>query len=288
MIIEVLFPEICNLYGDLGNVDYLKQSLLNAQKKVEVINTSLKDEPYFNNNKVDLIYMGTTTEKGIELSIKALSPYKDKLKKLIDDGQFILLTGNAIDVFGTYIDSDEASGESFSKECVENLTDSKFKVRLKGLDILKTHSEYHMLRRHNSFYLGEFNSDGDKGIKIVGYKSIFGHTYADDNDGDDTNTEYAQQGWFNTLRGVGRNEGVVNTRGNVETKPELLPEGFKVNHLYATYLLGPLLPLNPLLTKWLLNQLECTDVEPIYYEDAIKAYNDRIADFENTHLNPVY
>lgn len=268
MIIEVLFPEICNLYGDLGNVEYLKQSVENSGREVKIINTSLKDKPYFLDNKVDLIYMGTTTEKGIELSVKALKEHVDAIKKLIADGQFILLTGNALDIFGTYIDIE---GE-----------------RIQGLDILKTHSDYHMLRRHNSFYLGEFNNDGGNGIKIVGYKSIFGHTYADENDGDETNTEYAQQGWFNTLRGVGRNPGMIDNRGNKEVKPELLPEGFKVNNLYATYLLGPLLPLNPYLTEWFLNKLGCTDVKGAYFDTAISAYEDRIKDFTNEHLNPIY
>ena len=267
MTIEVLFPEICNLYGDLGNIEYLKQTLEKANVEVNITNTSLKSVPQFATSKVDLIYMGTTTEKGIELSINALKPYVNKLKELIEAGQFILLTGNALDIFGTYIDSDASP-------------------RIEGLDILKTHSEYHMLRRHNSFYLGEYNTDGVDGIKIVGYKSIFGHTYADDND--DTNTEYAQQGWFNTLRGVGRNPGNIDNRGNKEVKPEYLPEGFKVNNLYATYLLGPLMPLNPLLTKWFVNKLLCIDVEPAYFETAMAAYEERLKDFTNEHLNPIY
>jgi len=269
MNIEVLYPEVCNLYGDLGNIEYLKQTLENAGVEVNITNTSLKSVPAFVSEKMNLIYMGTTTEKGIELVINALRPYVDKLKSLIDEGQFILLTGNALDIFGTYIDSDTSP-------------------RIEGLDILKTHSEYHMLRRHNSFYLGNYNTDGTEGIKIVGFKSIFGHTYADDNDGDETNTAYAQQGWFNTLRGVGRNPGIVDNRGNREVKPEYLPEGFKVNNLYATYLLGPLLPLNPLLTKWLIKQLLCIDAEPAYFETAMKAYEERIKDFTNEHLNPIY
>ena len=60
MKIEVLFPEICNLYGDLFNVNYLKDCLPEA----EIVNTSLSDEPLFVTEKPDLIYMGTTTERG--------------------------------------------------------------------------------------------------------------------------------------------------------------------------------------------------------------------------------
>ena len=40
MKIEVLFPEICNLYGDLGNIRYLEKTV----DKTKVINTHLTDE----------------------------------------------------------------------------------------------------------------------------------------------------------------------------------------------------------------------------------------------------
>ena len=43
MKIEVLFPEVCNLYGYLANIRYLKRSF----KKLEIIETKLTDEPYF-------------------------------------------------------------------------------------------------------------------------------------------------------------------------------------------------------------------------------------------------
>jgi len=58
MKIEVLFPEIANLYGDYYNVRYLKECL----KECEIIETALTDEPYFNKNKVQMIYLGPTTE----------------------------------------------------------------------------------------------------------------------------------------------------------------------------------------------------------------------------------
>ena len=41
MKIEVLFPEICNLYGELWNVKFLERSYPDA----EIIETSLTDEP---------------------------------------------------------------------------------------------------------------------------------------------------------------------------------------------------------------------------------------------------
>ncbi|MCQ2081550.1 MAG: hypothetical protein MJZ11_07815 [Lachnospiraceae bacterium] len=238
MIIEILFPEVCNLYGDLANIKYLKECVPTAT----IIETSLKTTPHFVDSKVDLIYMGTTTEAGIKLSVEALSPYKDKLKALIDDGQFILLTGNALDVFGNYID----------------IKDDDTKIDCLG--IINTHSEYHMMKRHNSFYIGEF-----KDMEIVGFKSIFGHTYEDGND---------QEGWFKTTKGFGQN-------------PDKNMEGFKLNNLYATYLIGPLLPLNPPLTKWLLEELgEAKDIA--FEEAAVNAYKQRLIEFKNEHFDAAY
>ena len=55
MKIEVLFPEVANLYGDLSNIEYLKKCL---NDDVEIIETSLNDEPAFvKQNDINLIFM---------------------------------------------------------------------------------------------------------------------------------------------------------------------------------------------------------------------------------------
>ena len=81
MKIEVLFPEICNLYGDLFNIKYLKDCLPEA----EIVNTGLKEQPLFLTEKPDLIYMGTTTEQGQIMAIEALSKYKERIHRWIED-----------------------------------------------------------------------------------------------------------------------------------------------------------------------------------------------------------
>ena len=75
MKIEVLFPEVCNLYGDLANIRYLKESV----DTITIIETKLTDEPYFMKNKPDLIYMGGMTEHSQELVINKLKDYKDRI-----------------------------------------------------------------------------------------------------------------------------------------------------------------------------------------------------------------
>ena len=82
MKIEVLFPEICNLFGDMGNMKYLKKCLPNA----EFISTAFGDKPLFASEQPNLIYLAPSNEKNQELIIKALLPYRDRLKELIDNG----------------------------------------------------------------------------------------------------------------------------------------------------------------------------------------------------------
>ena len=67
MKIEVLYPEIANLYGDLENVTYLQKS----NPEIEVVETHLTDVPLFVREKPALVYMGTMTERAQLLVIEA-------------------------------------------------------------------------------------------------------------------------------------------------------------------------------------------------------------------------
>ena len=87
--IEVLFPEIANLYGDLENIEYLKKSY----PEVEVVETHLTGEPEFMKETPSLIYMGTLTENGQRLTVEKLSEYTDKLIEMINEGIYFTKGG---------------------------------------------------------------------------------------------------------------------------------------------------------------------------------------------------
>lgn len=145
MIIEVLYPNLCNLFGDRGNVVYLKNCLTDST----FIETSIDDEPYFNEHHVDLIYMGPTSEKGQIIVKEKLEPYKDKINELIIKGTVFFLTGNAMEVFGKQVvDKD---GTIFN-----------------GLGLLDINSNRDMINRKNSIFLGKY-----KDLEIVGFQSQF-------------------------------------------------------------------------------------------------------------------
>lgn len=229
MKIEVLFPEICNLCGDGMNMRYLTQCC----PDLTLVETDLKSRPRFLDEEIALVYLGSATEKGLELIVAALTPFLDEIKAKLAAGQRMLVTGNALDALSLSAESDEG-------------------WHLDGLGLLPTHARYKMLQRHNSFYLGTFGE-----MEVVGFKSLFGHTY-------DAPEEDAL---FTTVRGVGRNEGTAL-------------EGWRIGNLMATYLTGPLLVLNPPLCKWLLREMGCDDTLA-FEEAAFAAYEQRLQEFRD-------
>jgi len=240
MVIEVLFPEICNLYGDLANVTYLKESA----EALDIVETHLNDVPLFVQAQKGaaempvMVYMGTTTERGQKLVIEKLTEYIDIIKKCIDDGVNFLITGNALEIFGN--------------EIIE-----EGNLVCEGLGILDIRSERKSVTRYNSLYVGEFETaDKEGNIRIVGFKSVFGLAYGPG----------IKNKAFNTLLGYGTNE-------------EAKEEGFRINNFIATYVTGPLMVLNPIFAKWYLRKITNSDIEPAFWDAAMDAYNSRLEEY---------
>lgn len=229
MKIEVLFPEVCNLYGELGNISFLKKSC----PEIEVVETSLKDEPLFMSEVPDLIYMGTMTERAQLIVLEKLMSCRERLINLIEEGAKFLITGNALELFGKAIEDKDGT----TVEC---------------LGIFDTVAKRDMMKRFNSLYIGSFEE-----MKIVGYKSQFTHSYW--NDGADI------KGLFMTDRGPGLN-------------PDIDEEGIRKNNFMASYIIGPLLVLNPPFAKYILK--ECGIETPLAFEkEAMDAYEARVAEY---------
>ena len=156
MKIEVLFPEVANLYGDLSNIEYLKKCLNND---VEIIETSLNDEPAFvKQDDINLIFMAGMTEKSQEIVIKKLKPYADRIEDLVAKNQVILLTGNAMEILGKFIENEDES-----------------QIRAVGLYHFYAHRD--MMHRYSGYYLGKH-----KDIEIVGFKAQFTTTYGNNDE----------------------------------------------------------------------------------------------------------
>ena len=144
MKIEVLFPEFCQWFGDSANARYLSQCIPDA----DLISTSINSTPSFADSKTDILILGSMTERQQITAVDRLSRYKEKLQDAIDNGMFVIATGNSAELFGDHI------------------LDSSEKIPMLGL--FRFHAERDMTYRHNSLFLGEFEN-----MTVVGYKSQF-------------------------------------------------------------------------------------------------------------------
>ena len=148
MKIELLYPELGNLYGDTGNYIYLKKCLPDA----EFVETHLNDKPAFANEDVSMVVMGSMLESAQTLAVAKLKPYKEELKANIEKGTVFLLTGNSIELLGEYIEEDGEKEEM--------------------LGLYPFHSERQHAVRYNYLVRGEF-----EGMQLVGYKTQFAKLY---------------------------------------------------------------------------------------------------------------
>ena len=203
MIVEILFQEVCGLYGDSQNPVYLQATLPDA----EFIFTALTDEPYFVNGQPDLIYIGSMSEATQRRVIEKLMPYKDRINEMIESGTTILATGNA--------------GEIFTKR-IEYVTEG---IEIAGLGVFDLTVKTNLFDRYNGKVLGELDD-----MKIVGFRSQFSFLYGDN----------ADNYFIKCLRGDGINKDskLEGMRKNNLICTQLLGPILPLNPLFCEYLIG--------------------------------------------------
>lgn len=155
MTIEILFSEVCGLYGDAQNAKYLEMCLPDA----DFIYTPFTDEPYFVNNTPDMIYIGSMSEEMQRKVIEKFGPHKARIEELINNNCIILATGNAAEIFC---------------EKIHYLTEKK---QVNGLSFFPCEAKTDLFDRYNRKILGEF-----EGIKIVGFRAQFSFIYGNNSD----------------------------------------------------------------------------------------------------------
>lgn len=227
--IEILFPEFCNLYGDISNMRYLKKCLPKAQ----FYETAFDEEPTFVRETVNFIYLGPMTESRQEKVIQKLQPYTERIQELIEKNVIFLITGNAIEIFGKYIENEDGS-------------------KIEALGIFPVYAKRDMLHRHNSIFIGKWNN-----IDLVGFKSQFTFAYGEND----------KNHFVKVEKGIGLNK-------------ETNLEGIQINNFIGTYLIGPILILNPLFTKALIEKMGIKEPKLAFEEDVIAAYEQRLEEFK--------
>lgn len=169
MIIEFLFPEGANLFGELGDMDYIKYIFPDA----DYYFTQILEKPEFIQRDVDLVFIAPMPERIQEFAIERLIPYREEILKRIDEGQAIIAIANSMELFGEYIENEDRS-------------------RIEALNIFPFHSKRQMLDRISSLFLGKKND-----LFIVGSKAQFTQIYKDKN----------LPGFCEVIKGVGNTIG---------------------------------------------------------------------------------
>ena len=188
------------------------------------------------------------TERAQLLVIKALKPHLAALQERIADGTLFLMTGNALEIFGSRIEDVDGT----SVEC---------------LGLFPTVARRDMMHRYNSLYLGKF-----EGMDVVGYKSQFTQSYRMP----DVTAVYPDvKAAWETTRGPGLN-------------PDTTGEGLRVNNFIATYVIGPILVLNPPLAKWFLREMGTSEPKLAFEDAAMEAYRVRTEEYSNPNTGFYY
>lgn len=227
LVIEILYPEFNNLFGDRGNAEYLKARIEKSGREAEIKETNLFSEPNFVSGKTDILLIGPCTEKAQITELNELKKYSDALKDRIENGAVTLATGNAFELFGEYIENPK--GEK--TEC---------------FGFFPYYAKQFSRLRFNDCAVGDFN-----GMKITGFKNLLSHSYGEN-----------PYPFLEMQKGIGMNK-------------DIKAEGIHKNNFFATYHTGPLLPLNPDFTEYLIKLCD-KDFEGNELSFEKEAYDTRI------------
>ena len=141
-------------------------------------------------------------------------------------------------------------------ETMEAYIENEDGSRIAGLNIFDTYAKRNMMHRYNSLILGSF-----QGIKLVGFKAQFSHSYG--------NNEGSY--FFDVIRGDG-------------LYPGSKKEGLRRNNFFGTYTVGPVLVLNPLFVKYLMELMGAENPKLAHEEAVMAAYRQRLKEFEDEKL----
>ena len=124
-------------------------------------------------------------------------------------------------------------------------------TKIEAVGIFDVYAKRDMMNRHNSYFVGNFED-----IELVGFKSQFTMMY-----GDNTNCYFSK-----VEKGIG-----INKESNLE--------GIRKNNFIGTYLIGPILILNPLFTKKIIAMMGA-EPQIALEEDVMAAYEARIRELK--------
>lgn len=144
------------------------------------------------------------------------------------------------------------TGNSF--EILGKYIETEENEKIECLGLYDFYSLRNMNRRNNYLFLGKYDD-----LEIVGNKSQYSLCYGS-----------FEKPFIKVTKGMGNN-------------PDDEYEGIHDHNLFATYLLGPFLVLNPLFTEKIIRMIDPVN-ELAFKDEIIKAYNKRVEQMNNPKL----
>ena len=96
-----LYPDLLNVYGDVGNILILKHRAEARGIKVNIINTSLNDD--FDHENIDFLFFGGGQDYEQSIVSEDLNTNKkDSIKKFIESGKVALAICGGYQLLGNY------------------------------------------------------------------------------------------------------------------------------------------------------------------------------------------
>ncbi|MGL5414086.1 MAG: type 1 glutamine amidotransferase [Clostridium sp.] len=154
--ISHLYPDLLNVYGDVGNILILKQRAERRGIKVNIINTSLNDT--FNPEEFDIVFFGGGQDYEQSIVSEDLKTAKrEGLQKYVEDGKLLLAICGGYQLLGNYYRA--PNGE-----------------KLEGLKILDIYTEGGDTRFIGNTVI--YNEEFDQ--TYVGFENHSGRTFIND------------------------------------------------------------------------------------------------------------
>ncbi|WOO86736.1 glutamine amidotransferase [Mollicutes bacterium LVI A0039] len=151
-----LYPDLLNVYGDVGNILILKDRLLKRGIEVNVLNVST-NEP-FNAEEYDIVLLGGGQDNEQTIVSDDLFKKRVELQKYIEDEKVLLAICGGYQLLGEYYIG--ANGE-----------------RIEGLDLIDIVTE-----SGNDRFIGNtISKEAITGDYIVGFENHSGRTILGDN-----------------------------------------------------------------------------------------------------------
>lgn len=118
-----LYYDLMNLNGESGNIMALKSHLEHQGLKVNISFLTVDDQIDF--DKYDIYYMGSGSKENKLIVLKDIIKYQKEIEISIKNNKYFIITGNALDLFGKYIEDEN----DHKRKCLEI-----FKYHTKEID----------------------------------------------------------------------------------------------------------------------------------------------------------